>query len=565
MGGQCTTCSLPVQLNPGGTWFHVTGSQDHAAVVIAAPVQPSDLVSPAEFAADAYDSAARTHRVESGDVLPPGTLRVGDTVEARPRPDDDGYAWFVEQTQDAVRAAGALPGDELFEFIRSLGREVRYLRERPAVPARGDAVEAWIKRARDEFETRVDGVLQGRNAIAFDALDDLLDDYRAHVDAGTPLDREPVNPATGLPLGYQPRPPSMDRDDTDRERAESTAALARLGPIEDDLAAVDEPPAELGQVEDVTDEPYQWRDQTVRLGDVERWLMRTRDEFVDNDDVIDSWNEGAYDSPDILIGMLRDHDGVPPADAEVPAGPAVCGRPLGRAANRCLRPPGHPGQCDDDPPTDPLDARVLPAVLHDVFDIDGDPVYAADATRKVVEALRLAGFAVTRTGARPVPAAPSADAVVSLALDGDRVRLTNEGTGTVQAHVGRQRAMLQHADSIGIAVPVPTPPAPAAEPERAKPTSDLLADDRLRVLSAALDHAGPGDSADDDALALMGYLDDEGWTIVPYSTAQRFAAVRVDRLAAQVAARMKGLFEHVRTTVKPGTRTRRWPRSAPLT
>ncbi len=53
----------------------------------------------------------------------------------------------------------------------------------PAVPARGDAVEAWLKGQRDAL---ADGY--GR-LPAWYALDDLLDDYRLHADTGTPLGR----------------------------------------------------------------------------------------------------------------------------------------------------------------------------------------------------------------------------------------------------------------------------------------------------------------------------------------------------------------------------------------
>jgi hypothetical protein len=44
-------------------------------------------------------------------------------------------------------------------------------------PRRGDDVEAFIKRHRDECST----------GAVYDALDDLLDDYRLHADTGTPL------------------------------------------------------------------------------------------------------------------------------------------------------------------------------------------------------------------------------------------------------------------------------------------------------------------------------------------------------------------------------------------
>jgi len=49
-------------------------------------------------------------------------------------------------------------------------------------PRRGDEVEAWIKRTRDSYD-------RFRWADSWDALDDLLDDYRLHADTGTPLDQ----------------------------------------------------------------------------------------------------------------------------------------------------------------------------------------------------------------------------------------------------------------------------------------------------------------------------------------------------------------------------------------
>ena len=61
------------------------------------------------------------------------------------------------------------------------------------VARRGSDVEAWIKRARDEF-LRPDGGRPLRPTMAgaaYDDLDDLLDDYRMHADTGTPLS-EPV-------------------------------------------------------------------------------------------------------------------------------------------------------------------------------------------------------------------------------------------------------------------------------------------------------------------------------------------------------------------------------------
>jgi hypothetical protein len=49
------------------------------------------------------------------------------------------------------------------------------------LPARGDNVEAWLKRARDAYSP------YGKEGDYFRLLDDLLDDYRLHADTGTPL------------------------------------------------------------------------------------------------------------------------------------------------------------------------------------------------------------------------------------------------------------------------------------------------------------------------------------------------------------------------------------------
>jgi hypothetical protein len=48
---------------------------------------------------------------------------------------------------------------------------------------RGDDVEAWVKRWRDESTSAYGGT-------AWAALDDMLDDYRLRSDLGTPLDAE---------------------------------------------------------------------------------------------------------------------------------------------------------------------------------------------------------------------------------------------------------------------------------------------------------------------------------------------------------------------------------------
>lgn len=53
-------------------------------------------------------------------------------------------------------------------------------------PTRGSDVEAWIKRRRNQ--TAVKG------SAEWYVLDTLLDDYRDHVDTGTPLGREVLGP-----------------------------------------------------------------------------------------------------------------------------------------------------------------------------------------------------------------------------------------------------------------------------------------------------------------------------------------------------------------------------------
>lgn len=49
------------------------------------------------------------------------------------------------------------------------------------LPARGDAVEQWLRTQRDQFEDRY-----GR-APAWYTVDAVLDAYRLHADTGTPL------------------------------------------------------------------------------------------------------------------------------------------------------------------------------------------------------------------------------------------------------------------------------------------------------------------------------------------------------------------------------------------
>lgn len=54
------------------------------------------------------------------------------------------------------------------------------------IPQRGDAVERWIRQARDRQ--------WGISDPSWDALNDLLDDYRDHADTGTTLDQEVTGP-----------------------------------------------------------------------------------------------------------------------------------------------------------------------------------------------------------------------------------------------------------------------------------------------------------------------------------------------------------------------------------
>lgn len=58
-----------------------------------------------------------------------------------------------------------------------------------AQPRRDDKVAAWIKRARDRYDRN------GATTLRWNALNDLLDDYRDHADVGQPLDNDtPIGP-----------------------------------------------------------------------------------------------------------------------------------------------------------------------------------------------------------------------------------------------------------------------------------------------------------------------------------------------------------------------------------
>lgn len=50
----------------------------------------------------------------------------------------------------------------------------------PPLPRRGDHVEAWLKKQRDEFE---------RGDSVWPILDYVVDQYRLHADTRTPLDQ----------------------------------------------------------------------------------------------------------------------------------------------------------------------------------------------------------------------------------------------------------------------------------------------------------------------------------------------------------------------------------------
>lgn len=67
-------------------------------------------------------------------------------------------------------------------------------------PKRGDAVEAYLKRTRDELtsEEPTDILDEAGAEYEADVIDELLDDYRLHADTGTPLS---MNVQMPTPLG----------------------------------------------------------------------------------------------------------------------------------------------------------------------------------------------------------------------------------------------------------------------------------------------------------------------------------------------------------------------------
>lgn len=82
--------------------------------------------------------------------------------------------------------------------------------KRDFVPTRDDAVAAWIKRSRDQYEH--DEHVYTTD-MRWDALDDLLEDYREHADTGVPLGREVAGPYAHLEsVDTAPYPPEeVDR------------------------------------------------------------------------------------------------------------------------------------------------------------------------------------------------------------------------------------------------------------------------------------------------------------------------------------------------------------------
>lgn len=236
----------------------------------------------------------------------------------------------------------------------------------------------------------------------------------------------------------------------------------------------------------------------TRGSDVEAWIKRRRDHF--------QYGDSAWVTLDNLLDDYRDHADVGASlDREV--GP--CGTCAGRGCPDCR---------DDLTPEQTAEAIDAGLGLRSVaFTEDND-----DA---------LGGLM------------PSPDVFVSLDIDGAKVRLTNDGTAVVLARVGNQAVVLQRGDSAGLGVPAPVvisggadKPKPAASPMPAG-----LAEARMIAVRDAIRSAGhlvmPGN--------LIQAFDEQGWTIVPHSLAQRYGSIDVTRLAAQIAERLPVLFERV--------------------
>lgn len=82
-----------------------------------------------------------------------------------------------------VRNIGPLALTEIREALAARGDAPSLTHE----PRRGSDVEVWIKRRRDSLPGGED---PRKTSVGWLVFDDLLDDYRAHADTGTPLDRD---------------------------------------------------------------------------------------------------------------------------------------------------------------------------------------------------------------------------------------------------------------------------------------------------------------------------------------------------------------------------------------
>jgi hypothetical protein len=76
-------------------------------------------------------------------------------------------------------------------------------------PHRGDQVEAWIKDRRDQHEPKQPGT-EHLIGAAYDALDNLLDEYRLAADTGQSLENI-VNGEDDEPRVYRAKKPKKTR------------------------------------------------------------------------------------------------------------------------------------------------------------------------------------------------------------------------------------------------------------------------------------------------------------------------------------------------------------------
>lgn len=86
------------------------------------------------------------------------------------------YEWYLGQAD----TPSGLDNAQMWSLQEAIKAQAR----------RGDPIDAWIKRRRDELG-------RGDGGSAWHALDDLLDDYREHADTGTPLTEDVQGPHGG--------------------------------------------------------------------------------------------------------------------------------------------------------------------------------------------------------------------------------------------------------------------------------------------------------------------------------------------------------------------------------